>query len=154
MKRKSHNGQFSTVYDLAYNSVSSLQTEVNEGLTIFSTREHFNPSPCDEVLKFLSPALFHKYITIKVNKAVGTRFSGKCWKKHSSRLVFSCTIFSGCITTAYFPLAWKITKVIPILKPGKNHKLSENYIPISLLPITAKTIFMEHKNKNNIIINE
>lgn len=38
--------QFSTVYDLAYNSISSLQAEINERLKTFHfhTKEHFNLS--------------------------------------------------------------------------------------------------------------
>lgn len=36
--------QFSSIFDLAYNSYSALQAEINEGLKIFYIREYFNPS--------------------------------------------------------------------------------------------------------------
>ncbi|KOC62550.1 XK-related protein 5 [Habropoda laboriosa] len=68
-------------------------------------------------------------------------------------------IFQAALRLSYFPLAWKIAKVVPLPKPGKNHKLISSYRPISLLPSIAKifekiiySLLNAHITKNNIII--
>lgn len=40
----------------------------------------------------------------------------------------------------YFPQDWKAVTVITIPKPGKDHQLPENHIPISLLPTFLKIL--------------
>ena len=37
--------------------------------------------------------------------------------------------------TGHFPTAWEESKVIPVHKKGKDHKLVNSYRPISLLSI-------------------
>ena len=71
-------------------------------------------------------------------------------------------IFKACLQISYFPNAWKIAKVHPIPKPGKNKTVLQNYRPISLLStlskILEKIILMGHTQlgkhliQNNIII--
>ena len=46
-------------------------------------------------------------------------------------------LFNECITSGYFPQAFKTAKVIPICKSGQAHMCS-NYRPISILNPFAK----------------
>ena len=48
-------------------------------------------------------------------------------------------IFNACLASGYFPKLFKVSNIILIPKPGKNLHLPENYRPISLLDILAKT---------------
>lgn len=47
-------------------------------------------------------------------------------------------IFNAAIRLGYFPSAWKISIIIPILKPLKNPSLPSSYRPISLLSVISK----------------
>lgn len=55
-------------------------------------------------------------------------------------IVFFTTIISFMFKAGYFPRLWKITKVTPLLKPGKNVSHVISYRPISLLCELAKII--------------
>lgn len=67
-------------------------------------------------------------------------------------------IFNACFKLNYFPKEFRIAKIIPIPKPGKDHSQAGNYRPISLLSSISKiferiihnriTTFFE---ENNII---
>lgn len=60
--------------------------------------------------------------------------------KHASRKIV-CQIyyiFSLSAALGYFPKAWKISRLVPIPKPGKLRELPTSYRPISLLPILGK----------------
>lgn len=47
-------------------------------------------------------------------------------------------IINSSFRICYFPLAWKKAVIISIPKPGKDHKLPENYRPIALLSSLSK----------------
>lgn len=49
-----------------------------------------------------------------------------------------CTIFNACIRLNHWPTSFKMAKVIPIPKPGKDIGHSGNYRPISLLNTLGK----------------
>lgn len=51
-----------------------------------------------------------------------------------------CKIFNLCLKKCYFPKAFKKAKVIPIPKPGKDHRQAGNYRPISLLSNLGKIL--------------
>lgn len=42
-------------------------------------------------------------------------------------------LFNACFLISYFPLSWKIGKIVAIPKPGKDPCVPKNYRPISLL---------------------
>jgi hypothetical protein len=47
-------------------------------------------------------------------------------------------IFNACLRSGFFPSAWKIGKIFPIAKPGKDSSSPDSYRPITLLPIIGK----------------
>jgi hypothetical protein len=47
-------------------------------------------------------------------------------------------IFNSILRTGYFPGQWKVSQIIPLLKPGKPAEEVTSYRPISLLPIISK----------------
>lgn len=47
-------------------------------------------------------------------------------------------LFNAILRLGYFPLKWKILKIIMIQKPGKNENNVTSYRPISLLPLLSK----------------
>ena len=55
-----------------------------------------------------------------------------------SSFAFIARIFNRCWELGYFPSAWKIAKVIPVLKPGKDPSVPKSYRPISLLSALSK----------------
>lgn len=70
-------------------------------------------------------------------------------------------VFNACLDSSYFPLAWKIGKVVPIPKPGKAQNIPANSRPISLLSNEGKLferIILEklnaHAEANNLIIKQ
>ena len=76
-------------------------------------------------------------------------------------IIFLCNIYNACLKNCHFPNTWKIAKVIPITKIGKDNALVENYRPISLLDtlgkIFEKLIYGKleiHLQANKIIPNE
>lgn len=55
-------------------------------------------------------------------------------------IVLLTKVFNGCLKICYFPEKFKIAKVVPIPKPGKDHKIPSNYRPISLLSCIGKLL--------------
>lgn len=82
---------------------------------------------CDEVKFFING--------LKNSKAPGyDSINSLLLKKlpHSA-YTFLVKVFNFCITNSYFPKDFKMAKVIPIGKIGKDPKLPTSYRPISLL---------------------
>lgn len=74
---------------------------------------------------------------------------------------FLAAIFTKCFQLEYFPTRWKIGKVIPILKPGKDPTLPTSYRPITLLSAISKIFeriilqrLMQHIEQQQILIPE
>jgi hypothetical protein len=53
-------------------------------------------------------------------------------------ITFLTKVFNAVLRRHYFPPVWKHTRVIPILKPGKNPTLPSSYRPVSLLDTVGK----------------
>ncbi|KMQ86445.1 reverse transcriptase [Lasius niger] len=51
---------------------------------------------------------------------------------------FLTQLFNAILRTSFFPLQWKVSQIILILKPGKKPEDVKSYRPISLLPILSK----------------
>jgi hypothetical protein len=54
------------------------------------------------------------------------------------RKKFLLNIFNDILSNGVVPGSWQRTKIIPILKPGKNSSNSDSYRPISMLPCARK----------------
>jgi len=60
-------------------------------------------------------------------------------KKLSAKVLSLLTaIFNRCLELHYFPSTWKVAKVVPIRKPGKDPTSPSSYRPISLLSSLSK----------------
>jgi hypothetical protein len=53
-------------------------------------------------------------------------------------LVHLTPLFNHCLPLSHFPKPWKESKVITLLKTGKNRKFPQNLCPIRLLSTTGK----------------
>lgn len=51
---------------------------------------------------------------------------------------YIAVLLNHCINVGYFPRKWKSSRVVPILKPGKDPTDPGGYRPISLLPCIGK----------------
>lgn len=61
-------------------------------------------------------------------------------KLNKKTIGYLTAIFNSMLRIGYYPTKWKHSIIIPIPKPGKNPAYTENYRPISLIPIIAKVI--------------
>lgn len=71
------------------------------------------------------------------------------------------SIFNKCLELHYYPSIWKVAKIIPIRKPGKDPTSSSSYRPISLLSALSKLFeklilnrLLNFVETNNIILPE
>ena len=55
-------------------------------------------------------------------------------------LVKLTTLINASIRLKHVPNSWKITEIIMIPKPGKDHRKVESYRPIALLSIMSKLL--------------
>lgn len=127
------NAHFTTFHD-----ISPIEQEVNSTVVDFLfSNENIRPEP-----RFLAKP---KEVSLVIRKLKNSKCPGldnvnnRCLKRLSRKaLVFLTFIYNSCINLNYFPLTWKHAKVIAIPKPNKDHSLSKNYRPISLLSSLSK----------------
>lgn len=112
------------------------QREVDDAISwlndqTFSLDSHYHCSLSD--LKFIINNL-------KIKKASGfDNVSNRLIKNLPERaLSFMVDLFNGCLKLGYFPSAWKLGKVIALLKPNKDPKDAKSYRPITLLSCIGK----------------
>lgn len=76
--------------------------------------------------------------------------------KHLSKkcLVFLSHLFNNCFEICYFPQEWKISQIVALPKPNKNHSDPSNYRPISLLSSLSKIYEKIILNRLNIFIED
>jgi hypothetical protein len=53
---------------------------------------------------------------------------------------FITLLFNATLRTSHFPIQWKLSLVVLILKPGKPAHITSSYRPISLLPLMSKLL--------------
>lgn len=98
-------------------------------------------SPTD--INLITPSEILEIIKdFKNKKAPGHDDINNTLLKHLPRkaVVLLTKIFNACLFIGYYPDCWKIAKVIPIPKPGKDKTSPSSYRPISLLPCLSKIL--------------
>jgi hypothetical protein len=97
---------------------------------------------------------------LKTRKAPGTDGMPPILLKNlpPSALKLLADIYNACFRIGFFPSAWKIGKIVPIAKPGKDSSSPANFRPITLLPIVGKILektilsrFLEFVEDNQIL---
>ena len=98
-------------------------------MTPASEPELTNPDEVQEAMR-----------SLKVNKAPGPNGIPNRALKHLPQRAVSLLvqIFNAVLLTHHFPPMWKHTRVISILKPGKDPALPSSYRPVSLMDTIGK----------------
>lgn len=101
--------------------------------------------------------------SLKSNKATGNDLiSAKILKNLPRKgVVLLIKIINGMFCTGHFPTAWKLAKVIPVPKPGKDPSKLTNQRPISLLSHPSKVAekiikkrMLTFLQKNKVLVDE
>ena len=107
---------------------------------------------CGEVLNIIQYSVSYK--------APGPDVIFNVMLKHVSysTAILLTRMFNKCIELGYFPKVWKLAKVVPVLKPGKDPCLGSSYRSISLMSAISKiferiihTWLETHVSANNIL---
>lgn len=106
----------------------------NEVKTFLKDNEHV-PCPNNTI-----PEVTTTIKALKSNKAPGPdSLTNQLIKNLPSKAIeFITNIFNCCLSTGYFPQAWKAANCVAIPKQGKDHTQSKGYRPISLINTLSK----------------
>ena len=117
-----------TTFNFTHSVGKSVNSYINQIDPIEYINNNVDSSTCNEELKFL----IH---STRNNKSPGIDSIPNVILKKLSENIYNLItdVFNVCIKHCYFSNCFKIAKVIPILKKGKNEKL-----PSSLLNWTQK----------------
>lgn len=138
-KCESFAAQFAAIQNNDNHNQSSfsqhISSEVNSFLSthtgLLSSHE-FNmttPKEIKQIIRTIKPRKSPGYDTIN-----GILIKNLPIKGH----IFISYLFNACMKFSYFSKHWKMAKVIPILKPGKDKSELSSYRPISLLNLLGK----------------
>ncbi|GFW35174.1 RNA-directed DNA polymerase from mobile element jockey [Trichonephila clavipes] len=127
---------------------------------LFTNDNNFDDNPTNS-----KPSEILTYINkLKIRKAPGREgILNKMVQNFNGPLSFKLITLlrENVLKVGYFPQAWKIASVTPILKPGKDPTLPESFRPISLLLILsnlAEKIILNmlcfHLNTNDILVSQ
>lgn len=123
-------------HNLGSNIVSPLENRVDECMV------HLETVPCvvPPENKVTPEQLRSAVKNLKNMKAPGFDGIFNLVLKNLSNKVYKllAIVFNKCLELSYFPKEWKLAKIIPILKPGKDPTLPSSYRPISLLSSVSK----------------
>ena len=102
------------------------------------------PNDYKETIPLVTPKEVAEEIRMNLNpkKAPGfDMITGTILKKIQRKaLVKLTTLINASIRLKHIPASWKVSEIIMIPKPGKNHSKVESYRPIALLPIMSKLL--------------
>lgn len=117
--------------------------DYNEEELIRRAAQQFRDAPLSDRPELTTPQEVKQIIRkLGIHSAPGPDKITNEQLKHLPRkpLVLLTRIFNSCLQQQYYPSAWKICKIVPIPKRGKDLKKPENYRPISLLPTMSKVL--------------
>lgn len=152
---------FCNAHKITHDAKSDIQTESHVASSIFNLGFLF---PVPNTIKLIKPAEVIRIVsTLKSRKSPGNDNINNTLIKHLPKRAFVLLtyIFNACLRLGYFPNSWKLAKVIPIPKPGKDLSSSKNYRPISLLSGLSKIFerlllsrISSHNATKNLVANE
>lgn len=120
------------------------------------TLQAYKKSPKQsQTIYFTSGEIQKKIQHLPTNKAPGNdNITNHALKRCSNKdtILHICKLFNWCIRQEYFPSQWKTAKIIMLLKPGENTKLSINYRSISILNSLSKVYERLILNRLNIYV--
>jgi hypothetical protein len=150
---------FQSTFNAVQNSCSKFDETVGNSIRSIAN-QHISPQNLvlDEDVKFVLQAL-------NPRKAFGhDRIPNSALKvlSGSSQFVSLCSnLFNSCFNLSYFPLSWKIAKIMPIPKSKSPCNTPDDFRPISLLSCLGKCferIILMRLNdfelENNILIKQ
>lgn len=150
---------FISSHNLGRDIVSSNEAAVNQ----HAQNLHQIPNDFSDELGISADELSAYVKTSKNMKAPGFDKILNLELKHLSDRFFDhlAVIFNQCLRLSHFPSQWKLAKVIPIRKPGKDPSSPRSYRPISLLSglskLFEKAIYrrlLSSAEENNILLEE
>jgi hypothetical protein len=109
-----------------------VESRVSEFLTQHSNFDSRYTTNCDELSQIIKELKTRKSPGVDgIRNIVLRNLTSFC-------LSYIVEIMNACFKRLYFPSVWKVAKVIPLSKPGKDASVSTNYRPISLLSGLSK----------------
>jgi len=112
------------------------QIRIRDSLNILASTPSvpLDPSTDEEVTALIKH--------LKPRKAPGLDGISNLQLRHFTppAIYFLTNVFNACLTLSYFPAQWKISKVITIPKPNKDHTDPKNHRPIHLLSAPSKLL--------------
>jgi hypothetical protein len=128
--------QFVSSHNLGRNIVSPFELTVSEGVTLVDQSNSLVP----EEAAITPEELTGLTRRLRNMKAPGFDQTFNLELKHLSHgtFAFVARLFNRCWELGFFPSMWKVAKVIPVLKPGKDPSVPQSYRPISLLSALSK----------------
>lgn len=117
-----------------------------------------SPNQLEMPIKSFTPSEVNNVILKDLNpkKAPGyDLITGRVLKELPRKgIVFLTIIFNAVLRLQYFPLQWKVSQIVVILKPGKPSNQVSSYRPISLLPIVSKVFEKLFLHRLKLLIDE
>ena len=115
---------------------------------------------CSFSLRSVKPEEVSKIISgLKNSKSAGTDFINTWVIKLVAREILPAVthVVNLSISKSEFPVLWKLSKVVPLLKKG-DPLTAKNYRPVALLPIFSKILekvvflqLVEYLDSNNLL---
>lgn len=150
---------FHRVHENAFSLSSSNEGKVNNFIKKLKSKK-FN---LDNKFTLDTHSLKLQIKRLKIRKAAGFDSVSNLLIRNlpENALKFLIKIFNSCLKISYFPLAWKLGKILALPKPNKDPDIATSYRPITLLSCLGKifermilTQVLEFLSTNEILINQ
>ncbi|XP_078051874.1 uncharacterized protein LOC144478025, partial [Augochlora pura] len=120
---------FQNVHNSSSNTPSIFDTKITHFTSKALYSDALSDPPTTSNFHIPLPLVRKAIITQRSNKSPGyDHITPPMLKNASPRIALQLYyIFNHSIKFHYFPNKWKIARIVPIPKPGKDHKTAENY---------------------------